>query len=116
MRIRPIAAGRSFRGPFTLCFFSLCSLCLCGSFAFAGPRVTRISPPGGQRGTAVEVELTGRFLDQPREVLFYEPGITVESIKPVETAIGPNGKPQPVDPGTRIRVQMKLADDCPLGP
>ncbi len=81
----------------------------------ANPRLVRLSPPGGQRGTTVEVEFTGRYLTQPREVLFYEPGITVESIKPVDTAIGPNGKEQPVEAGTRIHVRMKLAEDCPLG-
>jgi hypothetical protein len=97
---------------FLLSFFSLCSLCLCGSSVFAGPHVTRLSPPGGQRGTTVEVEFTGRHLEQPREVLFYEPGITVEAVKPVETT----GREQPVDPGTRVRVRLKLADDCPLGP
>ena len=97
-------------------FLALCSLCLCGSVSAAGtPRLARLSPPGGQRGTTVEVDFTGRYLDQPRDVLFYEPGITVESIKPVETAIGNNGREQPVDPGARIRIRMKLASDCPLG-
>jgi len=86
------------------------------SSASAGPRLVRVSPPGGQRGTTVEVDFTGRYLDQPREVLFYEPGITVESIKPVETTIGPNGREQPVDPSTRVRIRLKLADDCQLGP
>src|SRR5262249_52302243 len=69
-----------------------------------------------QRGTTVEIDFTGRHLDQARDVLFYEPGITVESITPVDSLPGPTGKPTPVDPSTRIRVRMKLADDCPLGP
>src|SRR5262245_6500 len=99
-----------------LWFFSLSLLCLCGSLAVAGPRLVRVSPPGGQRGASVEIDFTGRYLDQPREVLFYEPGITVESIKPVETDLGANGREQPVEAGTRIRVRLKLADDCPLGP
>jgi len=79
------------------------------------PRLARLTPPGGQRGTSVEVEFTGRNLDQPREVLFYEPGITVESIEMLENATGSNGKPVPVEPGTRVRVRLKLAADCPLG-
>lgn len=96
----------------------LCALCvLCGeSLAHAGPRLVRLSPPGGQRGTTVEVEFTGKYLDQPKEVLFYEQGITVESIEHLETAPGPTGKVQPVDPGTRVLVRLKLAQDCPLGP
>jgi hypothetical protein len=78
--------------------------------------VARLSPPGGQRGTTLDVELTGRGLDQARSVLFYEPGIRVESIKPVASTIGPNGRETPVEPGTRVRVRMKLAGDCVLGP
>lgn len=113
----PSVNGRVLRGNFSLGLLALCSLCLCGSFAFAGlPRLTRLTPPGGQRGTTVEVDFTGRSLDQPQEVLFYESGITVESIKPVETAPNANGREQPVEPGTRLRVRLKVADDCPLGP
>ncbi|WP_157369286.1 PPC domain-containing protein [Zavarzinella formosa] len=79
------------------------------------PRLAKLSPPGGQRGTTVEVEFAGRALEKPREVLFYEPGITVESIEMVESTTN-NGKPVSVDPGTRVRARLKLAPDCPLGP
>ena len=93
------------------------SLCLCGSIAQAGtPRLAKLVPPGGQKGTTVEVDFTGRHLEGPREVLFYEPGISVESITPVDSIVGPTGKAQPVEPGTHVRVRLKLADDCPLGP
>lgn len=106
----------SFGGTCRLSFFSLFALCLSGSNVLANtPRLTRLDPPGGQRGTTVEVDFTGRYLDQAREVLFYEPGIVVESIRPVESSPGNNGRDQAVDPGTRVRVRMKLAADCPLG-
>jgi hypothetical protein len=80
------------------------------------PRLARLTPPGGQQGTTVEVEFAGHGLDQAREVLFYETGITAESFEAAETTTGPNGRPQPVEPGTRIRCKLKLAADCPLGP
>src|SRR5262249_13085932 len=80
------------------------------------PKLTRLSPPGGQRGTTVEVEFLGRHMEKPREVLFYESGITVESIEVVENAPGPGGKPVAVEPGYRVRVKLKIAADCPLGP
>lgn len=80
------------------------------------PRLARLSPPGGQQGKIVEVEFTGRGLDQPREVLFYESGITAEAFEAVESTAGPNGKPLPIERGTRVRVKLKLAADCPLGP
>ena len=95
--------------------FSLCSLCLCGSSVFAAPRLQRVTPPGGQRGTTVEVDLTGRGLDDPKEILFYGPGLTVEGIAAVEQAPGPNGKSRPVDPGTAVRVKLKIDATCPLG-
>jgi len=80
------------------------------------PRLARLTPPGGQQGKTVEVEFTGRGLDQPREVLFYESGTKATSFEVVESAIGANGKPQPVERGTRVRVKFTLAADCPLGP
>lgn len=80
------------------------------------PKLTRLSPPGGQRGTIVEVEFSGKHLEQPRDILFYESGIAVESIEPVETMVAPNGKTVPVDPGLRVRAKLKIAADCPLGP
>jgi len=95
---------------------ALFGLALIGSSALAGtPRLQRLSPAGGQRGTTVEVECVGRYLDAVREVLFYESGITVESMTPVKTAMAPNGREVPVDSGTRIRLKLKLSSDCPLG-
>jgi hypothetical protein len=86
------------------------------------PRLTRLTPPGGQRGTTVEVLFNGRYLEKPQEVLFYEPGITVESIEALEET-DPNsnrgqggGRGDARNAGPRVRVKLKLADDCPLGP
>ena len=95
---------------------SLLALGLIGSASFAGtPRLARVSPPGGQVGSTVEVDCIGRALEQPREVLFYESGIAVESIQMVESITGTTGKPQAVDPGTHVRLKLKIAADCPLG-
>ena len=96
---------------------SLCSLCLCGELLFAGtPRLARVTPPGGQRGTTVEVHFVGRSLDEPKGVLFYEPGVTVESVEPLEGVVEVDGRKQTVEPGTRVRARLKIAVDCPLGP
>jgi hypothetical protein len=80
------------------------------------PKLARLTPPGAQRGTTVEVEFSGKGLEQPREVLFYESGIMVESLEPVTEAVGPNGKSVSVEPGLRVRAKLKIAADCPLGP
>src|SRR5207253_2240514 len=75
----------SFRRLLPFWFAALCLLGRDATVTAGTPKLARLVPPGGQRGTAVEVDFTGRHLDQAREVLFYEPGITVDSIKPVES-------------------------------
>lgn len=79
------------------------------------PRFARIVPPGAQRGTTVEVMLQGRYLEKPEEVLIYEPGITVESVEPVEGNVEFRGYRGRVESGSGVRVKLKIADDCPLG-
>ncbi len=93
-----------------------CLLLLAADVQAGSPRLARVYPPGGQRGTTVEVDLVGRYMDQPREVLFYEPGITAESLEMAEFTVGPTGQQLPAEAGTRVRVRLKLAPDCPPGP
>jgi hypothetical protein len=79
------------------------------------PRLARIVPPGGQRGTTVEVMFQGRYLEKPEEVLVYEPGITVESVGLIEGNVEIRGYRGRVEAGSGVRVKLKIADDCPLG-
>lgn len=93
------------------------SLLMVSVVAQAGsPRLGRIVPPGGQRGTTVTVEFTGRYLEQPKEVILYEPGITVEAVEMLEGTPESNGRRDRTPATNRVRVRMKLADDCELGP
>ena len=86
------------------------------SVAEAGsPRLVKVSPPGGQRGTSVEAYFQGKYLEKPDEVLLYEPGITVESVEALEGEVQISGRKEKVEAGTRVRVRLRLADDCPLG-
>ncbi len=80
------------------------------------PRLARITPPGGQRGTTVEVQFVGRYLGDPHEVLVYEPGITVESVTYVEGETSVGGRKERVDAGTRVLVKLKIDENCDLGP
>src|SRR5580692_5802326 len=41
-----------------------------------------LSPRGGSRGTTVEVDFHGRELKDPREVIFYQPGIKAVAFTP----------------------------------
>jgi hypothetical protein len=49
----------------------------------SSPSLTGVRPLGGQRGTEVEVNLTGGRLADAKEVMFYEPGITVSKLQVV---------------------------------
>lgn len=80
------------------------------------PKLSRLTPHGGQRGTTVEVFFTGKSLEEPREVVFYEPGITATAIEALSGDVEIAGRKEKVEPGTRVRVKLKLADDCVLGP
>lgn len=98
------------------CAAALGSMCFFGSLAEAGsPRLHRVSPPGAQRGASVELDLVGKYLEKPQEVMLYEPGVTIEAIEPVAGEIETNGRKERVEPGTRVRLRLKLAEDCPLG-
>lgn len=46
------------------------------------PQLDVINPRGGQRGTEVNVTFHGQRLDQPQDVLFYGPGITLKNLTP----------------------------------
>ncbi|HXG48991.1 MAG TPA: PPC domain-containing protein [Methylomirabilota bacterium] len=84
--------------------FTVGSLAVTGSVPFSAsatePRLTNILPPGGQRGTELEVRFTGQRLQDTQEVIFYQPGIEV-----VAMDVGTN----------RVKATLRLAPDCPLG-
>jgi hypothetical protein len=63
-----------------------------------------VLPRGGSQGAAVEVEFHGFSLENPKQVLFYGPGITTAS------DFMPYAKP-----GDGFKVKFQIAKDCPLG-
>jgi hypothetical protein len=93
----------------------LCVVSSIASLEAGSPRLVRITPPGGQRGTVATIELLGRYLEQPKDLLFYESGVTVESIEKVDSIPTANGRSTPVEAGTRLKLKLKIAADCSLG-
>src|ERR1051326_5423032 len=84
------------------CFFTLCSLWLCGSFASAAtPVLSAINPRGAQRGTEAVLNFTGGRLADAKEIQIYYPGITVSKLEVVNDA--------------PVKVTVKIAPDCRLG-
>ena len=81
---------------------ALLGLTLIATNALAvSPAIRGVKPVGGQRGTEVEVTLTGQRLADAREILFYQPGVTASKIKA--------GK------DNQFSATLKIAADAPLG-
>ena len=68
--------------------------------------IQQIEPRGGQRGTSLELTLTGYGLGTARELIFYRPGLAASKLRP--TIHDQEGK-------STLRVTLAIADDCPLG-
>jgi len=67
----------------------------------ATPSLGAIRPVGGQRGTEIEITLSGARLGDAREIIYYQPGITTVSLKKIDD--------------NNVRAKIKLAADCSLG-
>lgn len=86
--------------PAWLSLFAIVALCVAPAQA-AAPSLGGLSPRGGQRGTDVEVVLSGGQLDDAQEVLFYETGIEVVKFEVVNAA--------------SAKAVFRIAPECPLG-
>ncbi len=68
----------------------------------AAPTLSRLEPPAAQRGTDLEVRISGTELDEPQEIFFESGMITVKSLA------GENGN--------AVKATLSIPADCPLGP
>jgi hypothetical protein len=86
-------------GPvFHLCFSIAMVLGTATTVSAAQPVFNGPTPRGGQRGTELDVLLTGNRLADTEEVLFYEPGIEVTSLEVVNT--------------NQVKAKFKIAADA----
>jgi hypothetical protein len=74
---------------------------LCGSLVAAGPVVSRLTPPGFQRGTEVDFEIAGSRLADATKMLFYSGGFEVLSFKP--------------EGDDKVKVRLKVPENCQPG-
>jgi hypothetical protein len=65
------------------------------------PALTAVRPPGAQRGTEVEVTLSGARLGDAQEILWYQPGIETLSIIKVDD--------------NSVKVRLRIAGDARPG-
>jgi len=86
------------RSCLSVCFVFL----VLGSTAGAAtPSLGAIRPVGGQRGTEMEITLSGARLGDGQEIVYYQTGISTVSLKKVDD--------------NAIKAKIKIAADCPLG-
>ena len=67
----------------------------------ASPALSAIRPVGGQRGTELDITLSGARLGDAQEIIYYQPGITTVSLKKLDD--------------NSVRAKIKIAPDCLLG-
>ena len=95
---RVLPRGALLKGLLWLCCFATLS-------AHARqPLVYSQSLQGAQRGTVVDILLRGDGLENPRNVVFYQPGIEVVSLKNQEKK-----------PAKAVEVTLRIKEDCVLG-
>src|SRR5579883_3586852 len=65
------------------------------------PQMSSVRPLGGQRGTEVEVTLSGARLKDAQEILYYQPGIATTKLTAVNDG--------------QVKATLKIAPDAKLG-
>jgi hypothetical protein len=90
------------------CWAALC-VATAATAELPEPRLTAIDPPGGMRGSTVEVTVLGSDLDDATGIAFSHPGITAKPVMAEPNDFSP--EPRPV-PG---RMVVTIAADVPAG-
>ena len=67
----------------------------------SSPSLTAVRPVGAQRGTEVEVTLSGARLGDAQEILWYQPGIETLGITKVDDNV--------------VKAKLRIAPDCAMG-
>jgi hypothetical protein len=87
----------------------------------AWPRINQVAPIGAQRGTTVELTVTGINVGRGTGLLFEGTGLTVESVKPVPPEPPPppkDGKKpadRPKNPEGKLTARVRIAPDAEPG-
>ena len=75
-----------------------------------------IHPQCGQTGTTVEVMVEGAFLQQPEEVLFYQPGIRCTSFEAIDTVLSiDNCQRREAEAGRAAKLTFEISKDAQPG-
>ncbi|MFT7513457.1 MAG: hypothetical protein ACI9QL_002670 [Candidatus Omnitrophota bacterium] len=74
-----------------------------------------VSPRIGQQGTTVEITLVGVSLHEPREIIFFKPGIRAFDFKTPDTPPRPRGMAHGGRIAESVVCSFEIAPDCPPG-
>src|SRR5665213_634807 len=77
--------------------------------------IERVTPRIAQRNTVVDVTIQGMCLKDPREIVFYRPGIRAVDIEVLPNLKYPVGLAHGARIQEQIRCKFEIASDCPLG-
>src|SRR3982751_1131654 len=80
----------------------LALVALCSGLAWAeSHNLVKLSPRGAQRGTEIDLTLTGTQLKDAQELLFYKPGLEVLKLEATDDKT--------------VKVRLKVSADAALG-
>tara|TARA_R110002096_G_scaffold26518_25_gene81858 strand:- start:1299 stop:3707 length:2409 start_codon:yes stop_codon:yes gene_type:complete len=77
--------------------------------------IESVSPRIAQRGTTVDVRIRGLSLDDPREVIFLNPGIRAVNLKLNPEPFTPIGGAHGRRIVQEVTCQFEISEDCPVG-
>jgi Bacterial pre-peptidase C-terminal domain len=97
-RIMRIERHHRFR--LAIAVFAIVGMRFCDHTFATQPDVQQVVPPGGQRGSEVDLVIDGKRLDDAQELQWYDPGISVKSLEFADK---------------KVKVKLAIAPDCPLG-
>jgi hypothetical protein len=80
-----------------------------------GEWLGRVRPRIAERGTTVEVVLQGIFLPEPRDLVFYKPGIRVVSVEPLPKLPNRIGLWGGLYLEDQVKAVLEIAPDCEPG-
>ena len=95
--------------------FVLLATCSGGTASAMLKHIEVVTPRIGQRGTTVEVTIQGSFLKNPREIIFFEPGIRAIGIEPLPDVPYPSGLAHGGRIQEQFKCQFEISPDCAPG-
>lgn len=104
--------------PFFVIFFAAAIAITSGPRAAGGAMykdVEWVRPRIGQRGTTVEVVIQGTNLAEPREIVFFKPGIRAVKLESLPNVQYPTGLAHGGRVEEQVKAVLEIASDCEPG-